>query len=613
MAKKEKIPDNNQLYEQLKGLRDKLAPKESFENYNKSEKVNFKKNPIQKTATGYIHNARPKFLGNNKKQKYIAKEKINYYSDQPPIVTRIYLEDKKRPLINSKKMVPQDQQEIKIEVSKFPKPPKKYSWTKKGNTTSYKFDFSLGDKFQPSNFSDKEDREMTIGMDFGTSSTKITIRDIQDSRSFAIPFSNNQDIQAFLLPTKIFFNKDKFSFNSTGKECSNLKIKAITSEVDDFDIFTVISYMALVIRHARTHFFKKYDKNFKGQRFLWRLNVGIPARTVQKFEIKDRYTRISRAAFICSHGLNDFVSLAEAESAFKISDTKTITQEFNKLPEQIKISFDNNSVNFIEDGVGLYPEIMAQIHGYVHSNEWNQQSNPHIMMIDVGAGTLDLSLCGVRQDEDFELNYYPLACLVEGLGVSNLVKHRESFILEAANDLNDEDQSTILETLSCLDNINYGEINVPSLFEEMMIDFEFTDGQTKKYIDKKFISKLQSAIWTHTVLEASKGSKETDTTWKSLPVFLCGGGSRMSFYNDVFVAYEKVTNAKAQFSIRHVPQPSDLYDVEAGTDYDRLSVAYGLGFWNLGNFIANFENPKMNVDGDDSPGWSNNFVSKDMT
>ena len=87
----------------------------------------------------------------------------------------------------------------------------------------------------------------------------------------------------------------------------------------------------------------------------------------------------------------------------------------------------------------------------------------------------------------------------------------------------------------------------------------------------------------------------------------------MPFYNDVFVAYEKVTNAKAQFSIRHVPQPSDLYDVEAGTDYDRLSVAYGLGFWNLGNFIANFENPKMNVDGDNSPGWSNNFISKDMT
>jgi hypothetical protein len=38
-----------------------------------------------------------------------------------------------------------------------------------------------------------------------------------------------------------------------------------------------------------------------------------------------------------------------------------------------------------------------------------------------------------------------------------------------------------------------------------------------------------------------------------------------------------------------------------------------LGFWNLGNFISSFEKPKINVEGEDSPKWSDNFVSKDMT
>ncbi len=613
MAKKEKIPSNSQLYDQLKGLRDKLTPKESIQK-DSATAINTSTNKqIQETETGFIHQKRPQFKRNNKRQKYKPKEKVDFYSDLPPIVTRTYLEEKNKTSIQATKSSVKEEKKINIEISKFPNPAKKFSWLENKSKSNYKFDFSLGEKFQPTAMSDKEDREMTIGMDFGTSSTKITIRDIQDSRSFAIPFEHNKDIHAYLLPTKIFFEKDKFSLSGKGRECTNLKIKIIKDNVDDFDLFAVISYMALVIRHARTYFFKNYDKNYKRQRFLWRLNVGIPARTVQKFEIKDRYIRLSRAAIICSHGKNDFISISDAKKAFDLTDTNEITQEFNKLPNEIRISFDNNSVNFIEDGIGLYPEIMAQMHGFVHSNEWNQQTNPHILMIDIGAGTLDLSLCGVRQDNEYELNYYPLACLVEGLGVANLVKHRENSILESANVLQDEEQMLILDTLSCLDNINYSEIEVPSIFEKMLEGFEFSNDQAINQIDKEFIRKIQSAIWSQTVLRASEGSIEGDTTWKPLPVFICGGGSRMSFYKDLIKEYEKITYAKAQFSIRKVPQPSDLYDVEAGADYDRLSVAYGLGFWNLGNFIADFEKPKINVKGDDSTSWSNNFISKDMT
>lgn len=614
MAKKERIPDNNQLYEQLKGLRDKLAPKDLTQNNANQKSENSSKDPIIKTATGYIHPKRQHFVNKNKRQKYKPKEKIDFYSNAGPIVTRTVREEvKKEVQTQTPRIAPVNQDAIKLEISKFPNPPIKFSWVKNERNFNYKFDFSLGEKFQPSALSDKEDREMTIGMDFGTSSTKITIRDIQGNSSFAIPFSNNKDIHAYLLPTKIFFNNDKFSFKNEGREVTNLKIKVLTDEVNDFDIFAVISYMSLVIRHARSHFFKNYDKNYRGQRFLWRLNVGIPARTVQKFEIKDRYIHLARAAIICSYGKNDFISIDEAKKAFALSEQNQIINEFKKLPDQIKISFDSNSSNFLEEGVGLYPEIMAQIHGYVHSNEWNQQSNPHILMIDIGAGTLDLSLCGVRQDEEYELNYYPLACLVEGLGVSNLVRHRENSMLDSANNMKSEDQDLILETLSCLDNINYGEIDVPSNFEEMLEGFEFADKQTNEYIDKKFKSRIQSAIWSQTVLKASEGSMPGDTTWKPLPVFICGGGSRMSFYNNLISDYEKVTTAKARFSVRKVPQPADFYAFDAKDDYDRLSVAYGLGFWNLGNFISNFEKPKINVDGEDSPKWSNNFISKDMT
>ena len=47
--------------------------------------------------------------------------------------------------------------------------------------------------------------------------------------------------------------------------------------------------------------------------------------------------------------------------------------------------------------------------------------------------------------------------------------------------------------------------------------------------------------------------------------------------------------------------------------HGRLSVAYGLGYWDLGRFLADFESPEIHTDGDDSPRWSDGFISKDMT
>jgi hypothetical protein len=64
----------------------------------------------------------------------------------------------------------------------------------------------------------------------------------------------------------------------------------------------MIAYMGLVIRHARSYFFRNYDASYQHQRFIWRLNVGIPARTAQKFDSKDRFIRLAKAAMLCSYG-----------------------------------------------------------------------------------------------------------------------------------------------------------------------------------------------------------------------------------------------------------------------------------------------------------------------
>lgn len=69
-----------------------------------------------------------------------------------------------------------------------------------------------------------------------------------------------------------------------------------------------------------------------------------------------------------------------------------------------------------------------------------------------------------------------------------------------------------------------------------------------------------------------------------MPIFFCGGGARMTFYSKLI---QTMRNTSGTTWISLVPlrlkRPSNLicFDIKE-TDYDRLSVAYGLSRLHLG-------------------------------
>jgi hypothetical protein len=530
----------------------------------------------------------------------------------PPIVIRKNIQPKSN-IAHRKVISTTNNKETALSILKIPNPPIQFSWVKNESSVTYKFDFSRGRQFQPSQFSEEEIRELAIGFDFGTSSSKITIRDRQASNSFAISFGDLGGIEKYLLPSKIYRDGDHFTLAPCDREFSNLKIKAISSFPSEEDIFATVAYMALVIRHARSQFFKQFDNNYTGQYFLWRLNIGIPARTVQKFAIKDRFLDICRAAFICSIGDSSTVSLSEAKFGLDCISKEKLPVQFGSLPSQFQDAFGRSYEGFLEDGVRIYPEIMAQIHGFVRSNAWNPERNPHIMMIDVGAGTLDVSLCDVVKNDESVYCYYPLACLVEGLGVSNFVKSRVDKVCELAESMPIDQQELIKKTLLSVDDINYAKISVPSTLEDMLEGFKFSGDNVENQFDKAFKLLIGPVLWTQTTFKAAQRFLPGHESWNPFPVFLCGGGSRMNFYQKFISFYSENHGYRARFDIKELPIPRDLFNLDADpVDYDRISVAYGLGYWDLGNFLSDFENPKMDVAGIDTPTWSDSFVSKDM-
>jgi hypothetical protein len=124
-------------------------------------------------------------------------------------------------------LTPADQSKL-LKIIGVPNPVVPFSWAKSLSKVNYQLDYSLGKQFQPRVIGD-EDRDMAIGFDFGTSSSKVTIRDQQARRSFSIKFGASSHLGDYLLPSKIYLDGNNFRLDALGQEFSNLKIKAISS------------------------------------------------------------------------------------------------------------------------------------------------------------------------------------------------------------------------------------------------------------------------------------------------------------------------------------------------------------------------------------------------
>jgi hypothetical protein len=77
-----------------------------------------------------------------------------------------------------------------------------------------------------------------------------------------------------------------------------------------------------------------------------------------------------------------------------------------------------------------------------------------------------------------------------------------------------------------------------------------------------------------------------EDNWLRLPVFLCGGGSRMRFYRSVIEEINRSFPNWLHVELLSLNKPYNLRALGLSElEYDRLSVAYGLSFPKLGEII----------------------------
>ena len=387
-------------------------------------------------------------------------------------------------------------------------------------------------------------QQLVIGLDFGTSFTKVVIGHERTAR-YAVhfgPFVSGADSHPLLLPSnlKITGADSKCQLGYPDNSCDNvqdLKIRLIERDYSEKDEHHCAAYLALILRHTRDWLLKTHEKTYRNQQIIWYVNVGVPTESYDAPVLVDVYKRIVSLAWSVSVSSNP-VSLPLVRDYSK----KTANHEL--LPE---------------DQINVFPEFAVQLVGYITSPQ--RQDGLHILA-DVGAGTFDFTIFNVYKNKDDEDLFPIFSRSVKKLGTCFLIQHR-------------------------MKNNGANTVWQPSLYERFpaALDFERHLGLNSEELrkhDKPFRECIADNMRCHLKYTKEKRVQKSKHWDEGVPTFLCGGGAKIDFYRNIFSAFED-THPPFRIKLRASVVPDDIQPTEASTSvseelYQRLSVAYGLSY-----------------------------------
>jgi len=431
-----------------------------------------------------------------------------------------------------------------------------------------------------------EEREIVIGLDFGTSCTKLVIQDTVLQEAYAVPFnvrefvperfsmpiSNQPDYQIYnrpnhLLPSRVYCDgRGSFSLRPTKHEFYNLKtnlldelqgneskLKIGSRACSHKDI--AVAFITLSLREARNWFYQVKQRIYKNIKIIWQMNMGVPAGSFES-KYTQHFREIALAAWNLSLG-------DESITVEKIEHERNIAAQSLSRTSDAQVA--KNRIH--PDFVNIIPEILAEVYGcYIRTP---LREDGMYLLIDVGAHTLDISTFMIFR-KDHEDRYPILSASVHPLGVYNLHKARTTYLASIF-----KDERKFQERLKQMELYLDGLLPIPKV---QSYTPESATGTQE--IDEKYKSFCTDEIWTivhHTHHKRNRYAKEWDA---GLPVLLCGGGSKLRLYK------EAVEDVAAKLQFRHngfrfveMPKPRNLELLDIpGFDYHRIAAAFGLSY-----------------------------------
>lgn len=390
-----------------------------------------------------------------------------------------------------------------------------------------------------------------IGVDFGTAYTKVAVR-LADA-VFAIDFSGitNRAGAAFLLPGEISLDSSKRAWighHPEAKETiSGLKIPFLTTDETSLEgKINAALFLAWILRYTRAWIFRHQAQMLSGRTLAWELNVGIPSSSWIDQSLNRRYEAV-------------------VETAWQLS--REDGEPSRERARELLLSKRQSLASLGLDDFQLVPEFVAQLAGYVLSPQRPEKGEELHLLVDIGAGTVDIACFGAyRYYHDIFYRFPTWASAVEPFGTHFLMNARCEGV--GAERREWDDFAGVPNSGEFADRFECDRSRVDE------IDEAFT----------KEVSAAISRVLTQTKLTKHPMAREWE--W-GIRTFLVGGGSHCNVYHSaVLKALKRIHTPlkEMKFELMELQNREQI-------DHDlmhRLSVAYGLTFdaYSIGEAIS---------------------------
>lgn len=437
--------------------------------------------------------------------------------------------------------------------------------------------------------------DVVIGLDFGTSSTKVIIQVPQftGQPAYAVPFGKfAHSSLRYLLPTQLAINEDgicTFPEDVSHSSIADFKVRLMYEAQSPIDtragrwsaVVLTTAYLALVLRYVRIWFLRSKRDIFGGYTIRWTFNLGLPAAIDDDPDLRNTFSTVGKAAWLAFED--------QGAVTLDLADSSVAAVE-GALNHEDDLSFD----------FGTVPEVVAQVTGYARSRARTEGLH---FLVDIGASTLDLCafiLTEFSGDDHFSL----LTAEVKLLGGHRLHLARVDGVKQAIEIYAEK----LFDTKDPLSHIPEDlDQYMPS--HEMFLR-EITNANSIFAEECKKV--VQGTLWYTRTDRDPKAVAWSD----KLPIFVCGGARSVEVYQEAisnvdpwlrrFV--ETCQGAKAV----ELPIPDSLDAQVDKETYHRLSVAWGLSHqsFNVGTYSRpqEIENTPRLLAKD----IGEKFVSKDM-
>ena len=243
-----------------------------------------------------------------------------------------------------------------------------------------------------------------LGLDFGTSSTKMVMRfpyePGEPSIAIPAPTALRSGDHPYLWQTVVWKRDGRyFPWPEAGSDILYRLKQGLLQPTNDARKTAdanAVAYLAFAIRYAKGWVLRQRRNLFVGRKPIWHVNVGMPAGSLDDSVLRPRFQSVVATAF----GLDD----------------GSITES------QVRRGLEEASVEacstdeFAARGLAVIPEAAAAMTGFAKS----LSSAPGLyLLVDVGALTLDVSMFRLNQGEEGD-RYSFMAANVRPLGVESI-------------------------------------------------------------------------------------------------------------------------------------------------------------------------------------------------